>query len=316
MLYDYIGQPADWIVSASVDEFQEWPTDDINTYLGALKIETSYYMGKYVERLGPEGVLSDVIAVGDEQGTPSIFHQYPLACHPPPETLVLPPPYSHTSRVIAHKAFLLTGRAHRRIVSPDAAQDYFSPCRSSGPCSRTSLSPSHMTRDLYNMTPYAKYEDRYLYLGSPEDAMGVPNFNPYTVTLAEEPAFNIHRFAWQPNAIEAIGDALERYRGDCGMNKAGFEVVTKGGCRPTLPRWEERAQVWRGLGKTGKVDIDQWHCVDGTAEESKVLKLVDTGYMGLAWEQFEDKLQVTSKVRNNVKGDSQTRLAGVLVGEV
>lgn len=307
LLRDFIDEPFDWIVLAGVDELQEWPTDNINKYLTDENTKTgvTFYMGEYVDRVSPTGKLTGVIPVGIYRSTPSLFAQYPHRCVPIDEK----GRKATRKKVIAFKAYLRAARSRQRIVIPDAAKSYFSDCEQGRLCPRGSIDYMDMRRNMFNLTPYSWFENRYRYIGSPkrprEEKKLEKWFWPYKVNPPQRggPVY-VHQFKWHAEAVNQTRDKLERYSGTCSLER------NVPGCRPLLPKWLAMAAAWRAMKASFQVDRRSMHCETG-APKTKYAN-VNTAYMGLVWEEFEPGLNVEAKVRNTVKGDSQTRLAGML----
>ena len=319
ILKEFVDEPLDWIIVTDVDELQHWPTDNINQYLTDenTKSQATFFMGDYVERIAPQGELTAVVPVSTRKVTPSLFQQYPQQCVSRQRQPV----------VTAFKAYLRTARDRRSIVIPDAAKSYFSPCVPGLLCPRSSLRLEDMNRDLFHLTPYSLYENRYRYIGTPPDAQGEKYFWPYRVfnpAPFEQPII-IQHFKWHSEVVDETGEQLERYRGDCSLQQDDAPD-----CHPLVPRWKELAAAWRRLRDTRRVNTAEMYCDEVQQEEGdggngdegngnglfssrqETAGEINTAYMGLAWEEFEAGLHVESKVRNKVKGDSQTRLAGML----
>ena len=150
ILRDFVDEPLDWIILANVDELQEWPTANINQFLSDENSETqvSYFTGEYVDRISQNKRLSPVLPVGIRSTTPSLFTQYPLRCIPNQYT-VQSPRAERRERVIAFKAYLRADRERHRVIIPDAAKTYFSPCTPGRLCPRSSLNHLDMERGLW-----------------------------------------------------------------------------------------------------------------------------------------------------------------------
>lgn len=331
LLRDYISEPLDWIINAEVDELQEWPTTNINEFLmeEASATSMSYVMARIVERTNKARRITQAVPVGISKHTPSLFDQFPLACS---EHLL--DEYAQPKRkVVAFKNNLRPARGGRRIIEPDAAQSYFSPCTPGQLCPRASLRPEDMRMDMFNLTPYAWFKNRYRYRGTPKTAVGEHHFWPYKPTPPPEDRgidIVVHRFGWTNGGLGRLKEKLERYKGDCDVERA------VAGCRPLMPRWRELAASWRAMKTTGKVDTAPYDCredsgaaamaaamaaeaaADEGGDEDEVpappAAAINTAYMGLAWEEFESRLKVESKVRHKVKGDSQARLKSLTEG--
>ncbi len=320
MLRDFVDEPLDWVVVAEVDELQEWPTSDLSDYLGNESQETlvSYYMGNYVDRIAASGELAEITPVSIKNFTPSLFDQFPLKCVPNSKNQSSSATGQSPivrQKVIAFKNYLRAGRSRRRVISPDAAKSYFSPCKPGGRlCPRGGLSVEDKNLDLFNLTPYSWYENRYKYIGTPRGARGEKFFWPYRVNPPKRggPVY-VHHFQFHSGLVEQTQETLQRYRGNCDVD------VVLPNCKPLVPQWPSVAAAWRRLRTLLQVDTTGMHCELATkvGVSEHLPSGINTAYMGLAWEEFEEHLNVESKVRNTVKGDSQTRLAGMLdSGEV
>jgi hypothetical protein len=314
MLRDFVDEPLDWVVIADVDELQEWPTADLSDYLGNESQETlvTYFMGNFVDRVTASGELAEITPVNINNFTPSLFDQFPLKCVPHSKnasssTTGRSPAYRQ--KVIAFKNYLRPGRSRRRVISPDAAKSYFSPCKPGRMCPRSGLEIQDTQLDLFNLTPYSWYENRYHYTGTPKQARGEKFFWPYKVNTATRggPVY-VHHFQFHSGLVEQTRDKLQRYRGNCDVD------VDLPACKPLVPQWPLVAAAWRRLRTSLQVDTSGMRCELATkvGVTADIPNGINTAYMGLAWEEFEENLNVEAKVRNTVKGDSQTRLAGML----
>ena len=307
LLRDFIDEPFDWIVLADVDELQEWPTKNINKYLTDENTQTgvTFYTGEYVERVSPTGKLNRVVPVGIYSSTPSLFAQFPQRCLP----IDSKGRRIKREKIVAFKAYLRAARSRQRIIIPDAARSYFSDCEEGKLCPRGSIDYMDMRRNMFNLTPYSWFENRYKYIGTPkrpwEEIKLEKWFWPYKVNPPQRGGtVYVHQFKWHAAGLNQTRDMLERYKGTCNVESNIPE------CRPLLPKWWKMATAWRTLQKTLTVDRQSMHCNSEPPKQDYAN--VNTAYMGLAWEEFEAGLGVEAKVRNTVKGDSQTRLAGML----
>jgi len=314
MLRDFVYEPLDWVVIADVDELQEWPTHDLNDYLATESQETlvTYFIGEFVDRVAASGELAEIAPVNINNFTPSLFDQFPLKCIPNSKNASSSTTgRSHVTlqKVIAFKNYLRTGRSRRRVVSPDAAKSYFSPCKPGRLCPRGGLDLEDSQLDLFNLTPYFWYENRYKYIGSPTGARGEKFFWPYRVNPPKRggPIY-VHHFQFHSGLVDQTQEKLQRYRGNCNVD------VDLPNCEPLVPHWPSVAVAWRRLRTLLQVDVTGMHCelAPKVGVTDDIPNGINTAYMGLVWEEFEENLNVASRVRNTVKGDSQTRLAGML----
>ena len=312
MLKDFVDEPLDWIVVADADELQQWPSDNINDYLTDENNETqvTFFVGNYVERMALTKKLAKVTPLGIFATTPSLFDQFPLQCAGK-DALDAP-----RTKVVAFKAYLRVNRNGRGVIVPDAAKAYFGGCEHSDRlCPRSTLSASSSSmkslvegraKDVYDLTPYSWYENRYRYIGSPLNSKGEKLFWPYRVfPQVRGDIVLIHHFRWHFGHVGLMNQRLQRYKGTCSVEKS------IPGCRALVPRWPSAAAAWRRLKSGGSIDTSAFTCKRADSRVKGAFA-VNTAYMGLAWEEFEQGLNVESKVRNKVKGDSQQRLAGML----
>jgi hypothetical protein len=269
---------------------------------------SSVILGEVVDRAAVGGAVVAVHGFSSEQPPRSLAKQYPLRCSSGMlfggTTLTAGP----ASKVVAFQAYFRLFRHGRHVVPPDEAQMYFGRCFPGRPCPRLKVSQSESSistpSDLYNLTPYAWFEDRYRYENTPQQAATAAGheFNiPLWEIVESDVIVPIHKFRWRAGALVANEEWLDRYRGTCSVHKPN-----EPDCRPLLPRWREAAASHLRVKQQGIIDPVTWNCsaeVDGTQDS------IDTTYMGLAWEEFDSRLSVTSKIRNLAKGDSQARNA-------
>ena len=296
MLKDFVYSPYDWIISANVNEFQEWPTSNVNNFLtsksgrNSSAESPSFYVGSIYERIAVNGTSGPILQ------HPSIFKQFPLKCLRK----------GHERKIVAFKNFLRPGRSQRRIISPDMARKYFSRCSEKSTCLRPSLSPDDMDRDLYDLTPYRMYYGHYEYHNGNDKSANSSEM--LHVVGAKHAEIGIHQIKWHRESLNQTRDLLLRYRGNCTLtdDKEG-DIAIDPTCRPLLPDWKILAKEFIDRLAGHQNDVPSSNCTFAPVQRG--VDAVDTTYEALAWEEFEGYLEVVSKVRQRVKGDSQSRLA-------
>lgn len=256
---------------------------------------SSFISSYLVDRVAPDGRLA-AIAPADGAASASLFAQFPLRCR-----VVRNLYRGWDFKVAAFRNYLRSGRANHRIVEPDVARAYFGPCTPGVKCPRGRN--INLDLDLFNLTPYHRYEDQFKYAGTPADAHGGAHFGLWRPR--EHPGFRVrtHHFKWHARVVDSVRDRMEAYAGDCRLG------VNEGACTPRLLHWRESARAHAALAATRRLNLTEMECEEGEVEDGEE---VDTTREGLAWEQFEEALNVVSKVRNTIRGDSQTRQAAKL----
>lgn len=192
------------------------------------------------------------------------------------------------------------------MVSPDKAEAYFGACSPGRKCLRGTLNGT--AADLFSLTPYAKERDWYRYSWTPQDVKAVPGHGLFRLRKWPRLVVPVHRFQWHDGGVARLKDELERYRGTCTVDGT---AESEESCTALIPQWKEMAALYRSAAVSGRVDVVGAGC-DSVPAEDDVQE--NTAYMGLAWEEFDESLGVVSKVRNTVKGDSQTRMASLAAG--
>lgn len=287
MLRDFVFSPYDWIITANVDEFQDWPTSNLNRFLTSESSvlnrsstqSPSFYVGNVFERIAVDGTFPTTLP------QPSIFNQFPYVCEQK----------GYGKKIVAFKNFLRPGRSQKRIIIPDLAQDYFSACtEKSTTCLRPSLNQGDMARDLYDLTPYSKYYGLYKYY---ENIKGesVHSSEMLDVVAATRTEVGIHRIK-HGESLNQTRDFLLRYRGNCTLSMYKEDLNVMGSpCLALLPDWKQRAEELVGRLAGQREDVSSIKCKFEL--EQKGVDAVDTAYEALAWDEFEGYLQFVSKFR-------------------
>lgn len=228
-------------------------------------------------------------------------------------------------KIVAFRSYLRVKRNRRRIITPDEAELYLSGCSDKDlfvssddsddamvetrrPCPRNSIHGRNAIKNLYNVTYYGTIPDRYHYRGSPKKS-GVAGLGLLYANEYKGERVKIHHFRWHAGSVSRRKERLERYRGNCPLNIdywGGSVDRAEPDCTPLGPNWKESIRLYSALKKTGRVNMTGTQCrMPAVKEDSET----NTSYQGLAWEEYDSSLLVVSKVRNKVKGDSQTRMA-------
>ena len=195
-------------------------------------------------------------------------------------------------------------RMRDEILKPDDAMGYLGDCGDlleTAPelCPRMSLD-GRPPEDLYDLTPYSKLSSQYRYKNTPEGKdihVNITLWRPVEWGGMQVP---IHRIHWADEVLPSHRSWLERFKGTCEVDAERPE------CAPLLESWWTRASMYRAATRGAAVEPPE-RCDSG-----RLLGLqTNTTNFGLAWEQFETRLNVVGRVRNVVKGDSRTRLAAL-----
>jgi len=170
--------------------------------------------------------------------------------------------------------------------------------------------------DIFNLTPYYRDPDRYKYSYAPKDVRSHAGAGPkFKLAIWSDTVVPVHHFRWHNGSLLEMHAYLERYRGTCDVESVlsvqQWNALPKG-CIPLLFEWGDVAKQLHEA-RTGQLDLGGTTCIEEQQEEEGA---TDTSYMGLAWEEFDAALNVSAKIRNTVKGDSQTRMASLTAAHV
>ena len=212
-------------------------------------------------------------------------------------------PYGHHpgSKVVAYRNSMRPTRMRDAILKPDAAKGYLGDCAEVLPstpalCPRMSLD-GRQPENLYEFTPYSKFPSQYRYKSTPEGKTIKVNITLWRPVEWGGMQVPIHRVHWADEVLPRHRTWLERFKGTCEVES---ERV---GCTPLLESWWSRAAMYRAAIRGAAIEPAE-RCDSG-----RMLGLqTNTTDFGLAWEEFETRLNVVGRVRNAVKGDSRTRL--------
>jgi hypothetical protein len=327
LVQDFIYDPYDWVLHSEVHEFQDWEGHVKYTVEKANRMRAYYITGPMIDRYAADLTSRPIpnvrTSLGSQTPLPDIFDAFPMRC-PPPDIIDeytnpdLPhatnpygKPYGHHpgSKVVAYRNSMRPTRMRDAILKPDDAMGYLRDCGdvlATSPvlCPRMSLD-GRPPEDLYDLTPYSKFPQQYRYESTPEGKnidVNITLWRPVEWGGMQVP---IHRIHWADEVLPSHRSWLERFKGTCDVDSA------REGCIPLLASWETRASMYRAASRGAAVEPPE-RCDSG-----RLLGLqTNTTNFGLAWEQFETRLNVVGRVRNIVKGDSRTRLAALKkVGE-
>ena len=157
--------------------------------------------------------------------------------------------------------------------------------------------------DLYNLTPYAAFPSQYRYSFTPEGKDITVNITLWRPVEWGGMQVPIHRVSWVDEALPRHRAWLERFKGTCEVEGLEDGNGENAECVPLLASWWGRAEMYRAASRGGAVEPLE-RCDSG-----RLLGLqTNTTEFGLAWEEFETRLNVVGRVRNTAKGDSRTRL--------
>mmetsp|Transcript_9443 Transcript_9443/g.25615 ORF Transcript_9443/g.25615 Transcript_9443/m.25615 type:complete len:448 (-) Transcript_9443:101-1444(-) len=322
LVQDFIYDPYDWVLHSEVHEFQDWEGHVKHTVEKANRMRAYYITGPMIDRyatdLRSRPIPNVRTSLGSRTPLPDIFDAFPIRC-PPPDIIDeytnpdLPhatnpygKPYGHHpgSKVVAYRNSLRPTRMRDAILKPDDAMGYLRDCgdvleTSPALCPRMSLN-GQPPEDLYDLTPYSKFPHQYRYESTPEGKnidVNITLWRPVEWGGMQVP---IHRISWADEVLPSHRIWLERFKGSCDVD------AQQAGCTPALESWWARASMYRAASRGAAVKPPE-RCDSG-----RLLGLqTNTTNFGLAWEQFEKRLNVVGRVRNVVKGDSRTRLAAL-----
>lgn len=340
LLQEFVYDPYDWVLHSEVHEFQDWEGHVKYTVEKANRMRAYYITGPVVERFAGDFRSKPVPDVRRWAGAggdaryhrQDIFEAFPMRC-PPPDVIdeytnpELPhatnpygKPYGHHpgSKVVAYRNSLRPTRMRDAILKPDDAMGYLGDCKemyesigsggSGGSIDALALCPrvsadGRPPEDLYNLTPYAAFPSQYRYSFTPEGKDITVNITLWRPVEWGGMQVPIHRVSWVDEALPRHRAWLERFKGTCEVEGLEDGNGENAECVPLLASWWGRAEMYRAASRGGAVEPLE-RCDSG-----RLLGLqTNTTEFGLAWEEFETRLNVVGRVRNTAKGDSRTRL--------
>ena len=338
LLQDFVYDPYDWVLHSEVNEFQDWEGHVKYTVEKANRMRAYYITGPMIDRFAGDFKSKPIPDVrmrgkGKQRGasnTMDIFEAFPMRC-PPPDIIDeytnpdLPhatnpygKPYGHHpgSKVVAYRNSMRPTRMRDAILKPDDAAGYLGDCLNTTVDSvasdddrrrRSSLSLCpRMSADggrpenVYHLTPYAQFPSQYRYKSTPEGNTIDVNITLWRPVEWGGMQVPIHRVHWADEVLPRHRAWLERFKGTCDVD------IDREGCDPLLGSWWSRVEMYRSARRGSAVEPME-RCDSG-----RLLGMqTNTIDFGLAWEEFETHLKVVGRVRNTVKGDSQTRIAAL-----
>ena len=193
----------------------------------------------YTPDVAPGGELKHI------DNDTDIWTQFPLVC-----PIVSNIAKGLQAKVTIAKSYLRTGAGHHHIVEPHLAHAYFSDDCTGVACEIVMKRYKQRTlRDLYDLTPYSQYADRYMYSGT-GDATGwrAKQWSAWT---------KVHHFKWHAAVLDNLLFRMSRDSGDCLLD------VNEDSCEPVFQFWKEVARQFHSLNATRSIDISAMGCKEG-----------------------------------------------------
>jgi hypothetical protein len=185
----------DWITIADADEFHGYiggagPTITALT-AAAEAAGSNFVMGQMIDRVAANGELAEV-----HPGV-HIFRQFPLNCQ-----VVRRVAGGYPFKVVAFKAHWRTNTGNHFLVTPDRAKKYFSAAASGTKNARGGWMGAD---DVWDLTPYSWYEDRYRIPGAAVD----PGSRVY-VPRQHKDFMAVFHMKWHKGVMQ-VGKVLKKF---------------------------------------------------------------------------------------------------------
>ena len=234
-------QIEDWVVVADMDEFFTFGVSgSVDDAVTAMNAEgATFAIGEMLDHVARDGVLKHI------DNSTDIWAQFPLVC-----PLVSNIAKGLPAKVTLAKAYLRTGAGHHHIVEPYLAHAYFSNECTGIPCELVMKRYKQRTlRDLYDLTPYSRYVDKYEFSGT-NDGKGwrAKQWSHWT---------KVHHFKWHAAVLDNLLFRMARDSGDCLLD------VNEENCQPVFQFWKEVARQFHSLNATRSIDISSMGCREG-----------------------------------------------------
>ena len=230
----------DWVVTTDMDEFFTFGEGGVYNAMKLMDAEgATFALGEMLDHVAPGGKLNHVDAATD------IWAQFPLVC-----PIVSNIAKGLPAKVTISKAYLRTGAGHHHIVPPHLAHAYFSDDCSGIACELVmKLYKQRTLRDLYGMTPYSQYADRYVVSGATNSTgWRAKQWSAWT---------KVHHFKWHAAVLDNLLFRMSRDSGDCLLD------VNEQDCQPVFQFWREVARQFQSLNATRSIDISKLDCKEG-----------------------------------------------------
>lgn len=279
-----------------------------------------FITGPQIQRFGADFLPEAVPTVSGAIGEKSIFDAFPMRCPPPSivynyidpkapsatSSLAIPVRHHPGTKVVAFRNSMRMTRARDGVVSPDVAELYFGNCSNVQLNSCPRLTVQGPPKSLFHLTPYHKHKVEYRYKNTPKNSEIDVEISLWHDVEWAGMQVPIHKVEWAKELLTQHKEWLERYSGDCELAMDDADTQR---CTPLVQGWHTKAAMYKKARQDKPLLPQEHKNYNLSCDEGRLLgHQTDTAYMGLAWEEFETKLKVVSKVRNTIKGDSRTRL--------
>eukprot|EP00887_Chlorella_sp_A99_P003258 scaffold9.g3258.t1 len=203
-LFEDVRHMLDWVVLATVEEFQVYVTLTLQPFLESMGRQGYNWLRAFLEdRVAGDGDLGTRVAA-----EPSPFRQFPLRCG-----LLASMGRRRTVKVAAMRAYWRADMGAHKLVLPFEAAHYLNLVSSQLP------PPGE---DLFALTPYSRYHMRYWYMIYPPENIQLGGASAkllFWPRRASMHALSQH-FAWRAGAAPAVRDSLDFYIGACNESTA------------------------------------------------------------------------------------------------
>ncbi|GAB4814553.1 hypothetical protein N2152v2_001599 [Parachlorella kessleri] len=220
----------DWILIADSDEFQDYGGMPVPAFLALAEGQgATYVQGAMVDRVAADGAMPAVAPA------PSISRQFPLRCH------VVSNLYGgKTKKVAAMKAFLRSNQGNHKVVPASEAPQYFGASR---PGQESLRGGFYGFEDLYPLTPYHRFADRYALADQPSASGGLWGDYAYSLSIT------VLHFKWHAAVLRNLQDRAAYYKGSAG----------EGGL-PRYRHYQESEKVVEALLEHGRLNLTSLQC--------------------------------------------------------
>lgn len=227
----------DWVIVTDQDEFYTFGEGGVAAAVKSMDTQgATFALGEILDHVARGGKLKEV------DNRTDIWSQFPLKC-----PIVSAVGKGLAAKVTLAKAYLRTGAGHQHIVEPHLAYAYFSSDCTGIDCELVMKRYKQRTlRDLYNLTPYYQYADRYVISGT-GNTSGWRSKQWSVLT-------KIHHFKWHAAVLDNMLDRMARDNGDCLLG------VNEDSCDPVFQFWKEIALEFHAFNATQSVNISALGC--------------------------------------------------------
>lgn len=243
----------DWIIHADSDEFHDYGTQNLVKFFEQCDKEgINEIKGFYLDRVSATGELTQVTQ------TPHLFQQYPMKCQ-----VIKSVTGGRDTKAMAYKGYWRSDRGNHQVLRPAKAMTYTSGSPYAGATSGRGVVDAE---DLYQITPYARRPQAYLYQCQENDVLeNIPLGShcytnedksklPTNLLSRKSKTATVYHFKWHAGVVANVKDRLRYYKGDTLPDQAGGEA------KPRYDWYKDSESILGAVVAHGGVDLKALNC--------------------------------------------------------